>query len=226
MTRPPTAIERTGHTFSDKVELLLRSQIISGQRLPGERLNEVEIANELGVSRGPVREAMQRLARDGLVQIQSHRGAFVRALNPDEVRELFEVRAALECVAAAYAAERASDEDIARICGLLDEVTEAIRDEQAPHYPDRLDLHDLIVQAAGNEALARTVRQVNQELRLARAQSGFRSDRARQAYDEHAAVVEAIRARDAKAAHACMERHLKSALEHTLTVLLDGAGAA
>lgn len=103
----PDAIDRVGHTLSDKVEAVLRQQIISGERTPGVRLNEVEIAGELGVSRGPVREAMQRLARDGLVRVESHRGAFVRSLDVGEVRALFEVRASLECQAAALAAERA-----------------------------------------------------------------------------------------------------------------------
>src|SRR5947209_5763526 len=83
-------IERAGHSFADQAEVALRQQILSGHRAPGDRLNEVEIAAELGVSRGPLREAMQRLARDGLVVVQPHRGSFVRSLEPDEIAELFE----------------------------------------------------------------------------------------------------------------------------------------
>src|SRR3954451_20809601 len=144
----PDAIDRVGHTLSDKVEAVLREQIIRGERAPGDRLNEVEIAAELAVSRGPVREAMQRLARDGLVRIESHRGAFVRALDAREVRALFEVRSSLECQAAALAAERAGPEDIAARRELIAIARQVVDGGLEPHYPERLDLHDLIVRCS------------------------------------------------------------------------------
>jgi DNA-binding GntR family transcriptional regulator len=87
----------------------LRQRILHGEVRPGERLNEVEIAGELGVSRGPIREALQRLASDGLVELQARRGAFMRRLGPAEVRDLFEVRLALETTVARLAAQRATD---------------------------------------------------------------------------------------------------------------------
>ncbi len=214
------AIDRVGHTLSDKVELVLREQIVSGERAPGERLNEVEIAADLAVSRGPVREAMQRLARDGLVRVESHRGAFVRALDVGEVRELFEVRASLECEAAALAAQRAGAEEIATLRALLDSAGRAVAEGGgAPHYPERLDVHDLIVQCSRNAALTRYLRNVNQELKLVRARSGFQAVRAPKALDEHARIVEAIAARDPDAASAAMTIHMESALRSTLGLL-------
>jgi DNA-binding GntR family transcriptional regulator len=217
----PNAISRAGHTFSDQVEAVLREQIVSGARAAGSRLNEVEIAAELQVSRGPVREAIQRLAGDRLVQVEPHRGAFVRALHVDEVRHLFEVRIALECAAAELAAQRADDAARAAIRALLDASEEVVGGDD-PHYPQRLDLHRVIVRATGNRALEHQIEQVDGELRLARAQSGFRSDRAPRAVEEHAAIVAAIEAGDGPAARAAMARHLSSSLAHTLA-LLDSA---
>jgi DNA-binding GntR family transcriptional regulator len=217
----PDAIDRVGHTLSDKVEAALREQIIRGEREPGVRLNEVEIAAELAVSRGPVREAMQRLARDGLVRVESHRGAFVRSLDAGEVRALFEVRTSLECQAAALAAERAGADEVATLRALLLSARGQVEAEVEPHYPERLDLHELIVRCSRNAALTRYLQLVNQELKLVRARSGFLVVRAPQALDEHERVVEAIAVRDPHAASAAMSIHMESALRSTLGLLRD-----
>jgi DNA-binding GntR family transcriptional regulator len=217
----PDAITRVGHTLSDKAEAAIRTQIVSGERPPGSRLNEVEIAAELDVSRGPVREAMQRLARDGLVRIESHRGAFVRSLDAGEVRALFEVRASLECQAAALAAERAGADEITTLRALLANSRGVVEGDVVPHYPERLDLHELIVRCSRNVALTRYLQLVNQELKLVRARSGFLAARAPQALDEHERVVEAIAVRDPDAAAAAMTIHMESALHSTLGLLHD-----
>lgn len=210
-------IERTGHSFADQAEAALREQILSGHRAPGDRLNEVEIAAELGVSRGPVREAMQRLARDGLVLVQPHRGSFVRNLEPDEIVELYDVRIALESTAARLAAERRSDADVAALKGLLDTSAKAVTETgDAPHYPAHLDLHQLVAIVSGNGRLHRAIVQINQELKLIRAASGFRPERAPQALVEHGDVVAAIVERDADQASELMHKHLLQSLENTL----------
>lgn len=215
----PAAIDRVGHTLSDKVEAIMRTQIISGDRQPGERLNEVEIAAELAVSRGPIREAMQRLARDGLVRMESHRGAFVRKLDAGEVRALFEVRSSLECAAAALAAERAGHNEIVALRELIESSRGAVESDVDSHYPERLDLHALIVGCSRNAALTRYLRLVNLELKLVRARSGFQAVRAPKALEEHVRVVEAIAARDPDAARAAMTIHMESALSSTLGLL-------
>lgn len=213
------AIDRAGHTLTDKVEAILREQIVGGDRAPGERLNEVEIAGELAVSRGPVREAMQRLARDGLVRIESHRGAFVRALDADEVRALFEVRVSLECTAAALAAERAADDEIAALRELIASSRGAVEATAEPHYPERLDLHNLIVRCTRNPAMTRYLQLVNQELKLVRARSGFQTTRAPEALEEHVRIVDAIEGRDPEGAREAMAAHLQSALSSTFGLL-------
>lgn len=215
----PNAIDRVGHTLSDKVEAILREQIISGVRQPGERLNEVEIATELAVSRGPVREAMQRLAQAGLVRVESHRGAFVRTLDVGEVRALFEVRVSLECAAAELAAERAGHDEIVALRQLIASSRGAVENDAEPHYPERLDLHELIVRCSRNAALTRYLQLINQELKLVRARSGFQTVRAPKALDKHVRIVEAIVGRDPDAARAAMTIHMESALSSTLGLL-------
>lgn len=222
-TSERSPIARSGNSFSDQVERALRQQILRGVHPPGGRLNEVEIAADLGVSRGPVREAMQRLARDGLVELQAHRGAFVRKLDQREVRDLFEVRMALERTVARLAADRASDEHRAQLAALRDGTPAA---REAPADPDvrfqgERDVHALLAAAAGNPTLAGHVSLVNQELQLLRTQSGGIPARADHATAEHDELVDAVLAGDGDRAAAAMETHLASALEHALRAMAD-----
>jgi DNA-binding GntR family transcriptional regulator len=218
-------IDRSNITLADRVAVRLREQIVQGERPTGSRLNEVEIAADLGVSRGPVREALQRLAHDGLVTLESHRGAFVRRLELSEVRELFEVRIALECAAAELAAARISQAGLDELARLQEASVNEVSQNPRPSPFDHLDLHTLVVHASGNERLRRAVAQVNVELRLARSRSGATGERAKEALDEHHELISCLNARDGDGARTAMKRHLHASLENTMQ-LLTAAGEA
>lgn len=214
------AISRTGNSFADQAERALRDQILHGAFPPGGRLNEVEIATDLGVSRGPIREAMQRLARDGLVVLQPHRGAFVRRLSADEVRNLFEVRITLECKVAALAAQRLTATQQAQVEELRSGM--AAQDENVDpddQFQGTHDIHALLAAASDNDALAAHVATVNRELLLLRTQSGQTQARAHAAIDEHAELIAAVLSRDPDAASSAMEAHLNKALNHALRAM-------
>ena len=212
-------IDRSNLTLADKVEARVRHQIVQGERPTGSRLNEVEIAADLGVSRGPVREALQRLAHLGLVTLESHRGAFVRRLDLDEVHELFEVRIALECEAAELAAVRIGDDGLRELDRLQEATVSEVIQAQQPSVFDTLDVHDLIVRHAGNVRLAQAVAQVNGELRLARSRSGASGQRAHEAVGEHRDLIRALTSRDGEGARLSMKSHLQASLQNTLQML-------
>ncbi|QGG42950.1 GntR family transcriptional regulator [Aeromicrobium yanjiei] len=214
-----TPIDRSNLTLADKVEARLRDQIVQGERPTGSRLNEVEIASDLGVSRGPVRQALQRLAHLGLVTLESHRGAFVRSLDLGEVRELFELRIALECEAAELAAMRIDRTGLADLARLQDQSTSEVRQSRRPGVFDTLDLHHLIVRHAGNDRLAQAVTQVNVELRLARSRSGATVRRAQEAVEEHRELITYLTSRDAEGARVAMKSHLTASLHNTMQML-------
>ncbi len=96
-------------TISNQSEAVLRELILSGELPPGSRLNEVELAASLGISRGPLREAIQRLVAEGLLTLIAHRGAHVRTFHPEELRDLYELREALETHGCKLAATRATE---------------------------------------------------------------------------------------------------------------------
>jgi DNA-binding GntR family transcriptional regulator len=211
-------IDRTDLTLADRVEKQLRTQIVQGLRAPGSRLNEGEIAASFGVSRGPVREALLSLAHRGLVSLESHRGAFVRRLDLAEVRELFEVRVALECEAAELAAHRITAAGVAELVALQDRLDHEIDEtpeEQRPGVFETFDLHELVVRHAANNQLARAVNQVNSELRLARSRSGS-GTRVHDAAEEHRLLVTCLTTGDADGARDAMRVHLRAALANTI----------
>jgi GntR family transcriptional regulator, rspAB operon transcriptional repressor len=206
----PTDSERS---VTRQAEDMLRRVILEGHLQPGQRLNELELSSSLGISRSPIREALQRLAKEGLVQLIANRGAFVSVFDPAQVEELYEVREALECRAASLATERATPEDLAAMRQVL-AVTRIALGGPQPHYPPTQDFHALLVRAAHNSQLARLAGAIDAQLRVARGRSGYVPGRAKAAYQEHLAVYEAIAARDAEAAPRLIRAHLAASKEN------------
>lgn len=215
--RLPSALERPAHTFSSRAVDVLRGMVLRGQLASGERLNEVELAGALGISRGPLREAIQRLVSEGLLTAVSGRGAFVRTFTPESLGDLYEVRIALEVHAVRLAAEVAGREDIAALRAMLDETGAAVTGGSS--YPETLDFHGRLVALCGNVALRDAATEVHRQVSLARSRSGHVTERAKEALTEHRAVLDALARGDADAAAAHMTDHLRASLGHALTVL-------
>lgn len=196
-------------SITDQVYRRVRGLLLEGGYAPGERLSEVALAGRLEVSRGPVREALERLAHEGLVVRVPRRGAFVRRYGRNEVRELMELRRVLEGAAGRLAAERASDDELAGMRA-LQEAADAVIQSGSGYPPDE-DFHLAVVRLAGNRELERTAGLVYDQLRLARALSAQRNGRARQAWREHADILRALLARDAHGVEVALANHLEAA---------------
>lgn len=211
-------IDRNSATLTHQVTEILRREIVHGEREAGARLSEVAIAAAYDVSRGPVREAIQRLARDGLVVVEPHRGAFVQRLGRQDVEELFEVRIALECEAAALAAVKMTAEGLEQLRRMQQQSASALS-EQGNGFPDDVDLHGLIAMLSASPRLSALVEQINTELRLARSRSGSTAVRAAIALAEHDELIEHLAAQDPEQAALAMRRHLSGALANTLVLM-------
>src|SRR5690349_13023834 len=131
----------------------IRSRIVSGAFPPGSRLGQGELADELGISRGSVREALRRLAGDGLVEVEVNRGFFVAEAGLDDVRDRLEVRLVLEPEMARLAAARRSDDDLATMRSTI-EVEEAARNSDEVHDASRA-FHVAVATATGNPAFVK-----------------------------------------------------------------------
>lgn len=201
-------------SFASRTVEAVRELILGGHYQPGDRINEVELATALGISRAPLREALQGLTSEGLVVRVTNRGTFIPRFGNDEILELFELREALEVMGARLAAERADEEGLVRLSDVLERTKRALDAGSASPYPRELDFHEVLIGLARNGKVLDRVREVHRQLQLARARSGFQPERARQAYDEHLAVLDAVVRHDPSGAEAAMRAHLRTGLAH------------
>jgi DNA-binding GntR family transcriptional regulator len=202
----------------------IRKKLESGDMLAGDRLSDVALANELGISRSPVREAISQLASEGLVEYRPRCGAFIKAAQRREMEELYEVRMALEGFAAAKAAQLATEEQVADLERLQQELMTTVREcQQRPDQiadqalTDRflaadLQFHLQILRIAGNSKVMRIVEDCKILIRVfshvpVQHDLSLLSASTRQ----HAAIVEAIRRRDIEAARHNMTEHIAMA---------------
>ncbi|GAA4622095.1 GntR family transcriptional regulator [Actinoallomurus vinaceus] len=205
--------------LADEVADRLQDAIFSGVYPPGARLREVELAAALGVSRGPVREALLRLEREGLVRNEWHRGATVPTLSARDAAELHSLRAVLEDLAVRCAVERAADEDLEAVA----EVAERMARAGDAHAMVRLDMefHDAVYAAAGHLRLRAAWEAIRSQVHLFLLTRIGVSERDYTGHipDEHARLAAALRARDAETALRLFAEHRRHAFD-----LLAGEG--
>ncbi len=155
---------------SDSVFQVLRESILNQTFRPGERLNIKELADKLGTSRTPVKDAINRLASEGLIELRPRSGTFVAELSPDDITETFEVRLGLECLAAEIAIERATPETILKLKELVAamEIPVTNQRERAYHEQKNTEFHSFIVEMSGNRKLIEVYRSINAHVKFAR----------------------------------------------------------
>ena len=192
--------------------------ILDGRLAPGARLNEVHLSQALGISRGPLREALRRLGSQGLIDIVPHRGAFVSSFSSLQLQELYELRIALECHAARLVAERADLSGVEELSAELDRAARLLDQEDSP-YPPEQDFHGTLLRLADNAELFEAAASVTARISLARSKSASQPARARVALDEHRSVLVALSAGDADKAARLLRVHLMASLENALSLL-------
>lgn len=214
------------HSLTTVVRQELERRILAGVLAPGAKLNEADVADDLKVSRGPVREAFRALEQAGLVRVEKNRGVFVRELSIAEADELYEVRAGLDALIGRLAAQRITPGQVQQLRELLRSMQKAARARSVDdYYPLNVRFHDLLAQFTGNVTLQATYRRLVNELHLFRRETlahGPHSFPISTA--EHAAIVDALgQGQGERAAlllfeHAMESRErLHKALEHPRT---------
>ena len=201
-------------TLTSAVADRLRDKILRGELREGEQLRQHAIAAEFDVSRIPLREAFRQLEAEGLIKIIDHRGAVVSALSPDEIEELFDIRAALESVTLRQAVPRLTDEDLERAEKSLEAYEQALNDESDFDVWGELhwQFHSMLYAAANRTRSLSLIQTINNNAdRYIRLHILFSRDAHRNAKDEHRAILELCRQRDAEAASQLLEQHISKA---------------
>ncbi|MDO9416419.1 GntR family transcriptional regulator [Pararhizobium sp.] len=223
MTEPkkPTG-DAPENTVERAYQHLLDRTVSFGYR-PGERINEVELAASLGMSRAPVREALNRLIADGLVVMEPGRGFFCRKLSAKEIADLFAVRADLEVSAVRRACAGADSDAIAALAADWEQV---LRDEASMSIEDLVtadeDFHIRLAALAGNAERLRYLSNINARIRFVRRINLEEPARRAASLSEHALILSAVKARDAETAARLVADHLAISSEEVLAHIHTG----
>lgn len=212
-------------TLTDRLFDTLQRAIVEGEIPSGSKISEPELARRHGVSRGSLREAIGRLEARKLVERKPNLGARVVTLSYEQLIEIFQVREALEGMAARLAAQNMSDQEIEALQALLKEHGQQIEEQHGLAYFQKqgdLDFHYRIVQGSKNHQLIGLLcDDLYHLLRMYRYQFGMRSKRSRQAYDEHHYLLNAIVARDGEMAELLMRQHIRASRRNVETLILN-----
>ncbi len=203
------------HINEQTYEILL-SRILSQQFAPGQRLQVDEIAAALRVSRTPVKDAINRLAVEGLIVVVPRKGTFVADVTPEGLTDLFDVRLMIELHAAELAIVRGSDEDIAELESLVSSLEKFVDGDRYIDYKTYLKLdnefHLKMLRMAGNALLLKLYRDINLHIQVVRAYQKEPSVaiEAIQSHHEHQAILAALKARDVAAMRAAVTTHVQN----------------
>ncbi|MFA6807525.1 MAG: GntR family transcriptional regulator [Eubacteriales bacterium] len=197
----------------------LREAIISGVLEPGGRLMEIQLAEEMGVSRTPVREAIRKLELEGFIVMIPRKGAYVAGVSHKDVKDVFEIRATLEALAAGLAAQKVTEEEI-------DQMERALYYEKEPETVEEMvesdtDFHALLYKASRNERLIQILANLREQIQRFRTTSLAVPGRAKDAIQEHRELVDAIARHDGEEAQNLARTHIETAANIMFEAMSD-----
>ena len=193
----------------DVVFKTLREAILKGDLAPGERLMEIKLANQLGVSRTPIREAIRKLELEGLVVMVPRKGAEVAKITEKELRDVLEVRASLEELAISLACERITDEKIAELKDALEQFRTVIKGKDVTKIAQMdVAFHDVIFEATQNARLVQMVNNLREQMYRYRLEYLKDFSTHSRLDEEHVKIFEAVSARDIERATALIREHI------------------
>lgn len=200
----------------------LRDAIMAGKLKPGERLMEIQLAEDLGVSRTPVREAIRKLELEGFVVMIPRKGAYVAGISMKDIADVFEIRGALEGLAASLAAERATEEEIEEMERELVRISDCIeQDDLGALVQVDTDFHAILFRASRNDRLIQILSHLREQIQRFRTASLARPGRNRIALDEHKEIVEALSKRDPDLSRARAMEHIENAENSMMDILRE-----
>ena len=205
----------------------LRGAILRGEYAPLQRLIEAELIERYGTTRFALRNALTRLAAEGLIELQPNRGARVRQISAEEAIEITEIRRAVEALVAARAAERVTDEEIAELRALGEAMSSAVAGLDMLGYSDlNARLHGAVRRIARHHTATRLIEQLHGQLVRHQFRLAFVPGRPSVSLPEHLAIIDAICARDPERAERAMHAHIDSVLKMLTTVTTPGPAPA
>lgn len=207
-----SAVTLTPRALYEEVAELLRQRIFSSELAPGSWIDEMRLAEEYGISRTPMREALKVLAAEGLVTMKVRRGAYVTEVNDKDQRDVYHLLALLESDAAGVVAQNASDAQLQDLKALHQELVAAVHDTER-FFDINERFHMRLLEIADNRWRDQMVADLRKVMKLNRHNSLLKSGRIEESLSEHQALLDALLARDATASVQRMKAHFENGLE-------------
>ncbi|MEI7975969.1 MAG: phosphonate utilization associated transcriptional regulator [Betaproteobacteria bacterium] len=205
------------HSLTGAVQQEIERLINVGELGPGDKLTEAALAERLGVSRGPVREAFRVLEEAGLVQLEKNRGVFVRQVPLDEALEIFDLRAMIEAHVGASLANSATEQQLKQLKKLVLQMEQAVKVvDEATYYRLNIEFHECMVSYTGNKKLISMYRKLTQELSLFRRRNFSDHALLVTSVNEHRDILDAIGSRNAEKAAQALKQHVLMSRERTI----------
>ncbi len=209
-------------TLSQRVYKHLREEILSDRLPPGTELSEVALSKVLEISRGPIREAMGRLAAEGLITVRPRRRAEVRSLTPQELIDAYEVREALEVLAVRLAVPRVTEADLARLGQLIDQMADHVKANAiGDFFAVNVEFHETLCELSGNRKLQEVHHRLEGEIGRFQARTLALRGSLDGSLTEHRAILAAIRLRDVEKAAALTAAHVRVPAQRLQATLAD-----
>ena len=206
------------HSLRGRVFQKIREDILTGVYKEHDELREVSIGEELGVSRTPVREALRQLELEGLVTIVPNKGAYVKGITKKDVHDIYKIRSLLEGLCAKWATEHITDQQIEELeeIVLLSEFHLKKQGQGKAKQVSDLDgkFHKVLYEASNSRILEHVLSDFHKYVKMARTMSVGEKERAEKSIDEHRAILEAIRKKDANLAEQLANQHIMNVMEN------------
>jgi len=207
-----SAVSLAPRALYEEVAEQLRQRIFQRELEPGSWIDEVRIAQEFGISRTPLREALKVLAAEGLVTMKVRRGAYVTEVSETDLADVYHLLSLLESDAAGVVAQKASDEQLKELQQLHKEL-EAAQNNRDKFFAVNERFHMRLLQIAGNRWRDQLVADLRKVMKLNRHNSLFKAGRVKESMLEHRAIMDAIAKRDARLAVKRMQEHFRNGLK-------------
>ena len=218
-SRPKTGLATT---FQEQAYDFVKTQIINLDLKPGAYVTDSQVAEELDISRTPVREALRRLEQEGLLVSQARRGWKVYTLSLEDIHEIFDIKAALEGMIASRAAECQDDELQSALRASIDRMNSAAETDDPDAWQEAdSQLHEVIFTMGGNERAAGVIRNLNDQWHRVRIGFVAMHGRIERSNSEHEAIVESILAGDGEQAEQLMRVHLNNVRQELVRLLVN-----
>jgi DNA-binding GntR family transcriptional regulator len=205
------AVTLTPRALYEEVAELLRQRIFSRELEPGSWIDELKLAEEYGISRTPLREALKVLAAEGLITMKVRRGAYVTEVSEKDLADVYHLLSLLESDAAGVATEMATDQELNELKTLHDSLEAAV-DDRERFFEINEQFHMRLLELANNRWRNQMVADLRKVMKLNRHNSLFKSGRVNESLQEHRDLVNAMVKRESALAADCMKRHFQNGL--------------